>query len=258
MKRRNEEKRKILPKFLIIISILVILLIMISFFIFSRKEVNINSNKTSSFLIDNPTKNDKYNIEFLPKFNVKWTTYKNNKLGFSIKIPESIMDVNSCPGDIIPIKVFEDENDVYLNYAYLYASEKVSSNDPKCPSCYFNKTICNQKLPFKIEDVRNEKIWDWRIRTAIINNETELETYIKKEFGSNCSLKEKKESEQIGVYNISINRANAKCEAPLIVFKYYSKNNKIAYWSIEGGCTFTDYRNEKCLDTEIINSFQFN
>lgn len=150
-----------------------------------------------------------------------WSKYVNDKLGFSIDIPDKVYGLYSCdPQKVIqvPVKVFEDNENgvVYISQEYYYNSKYDSELDRHVGEC--------KKIIYSLELFRNEyKEWrdsslewprglkprlGWAIVIETVKNEDELDKFIKENYGSGCGAKDKKfwrtDDKQSGVYNISI------------------------------------------------------
>lgn len=127
-----------------------------------------------------------------------WKEYINERLGFSIKIPQEIHLVNRCSADagaFVGIEVFEDveNNSVYIMPKYYYDRKEGSQ---KC-----------EKIEYSLALIKEEGGWKpflgWKIDVAEINNSEELARFIKNNFGEACIVKNQKD-EGGGVYNIII------------------------------------------------------
>jgi hypothetical protein len=202
-----------------------------------------------------------------------WEKYTNKKLGFSLNIPKTMIHSNgSCQWvsnndhsyrpieAAVPIKVFRGTGTVYISSEYYY---KLTGETSEGSSHYFSgcQKIDNS-VPL-LKDTKNYYEQFWAIRTASVNNDAQLASYIKQIYGRGCSLGEKKISNQDGVYGVSINTDGKPLETTACPInfayqiKYYPAKNTVASWNTGQACTFRA-ENNVCRDEEVIKSFKFN
>jgi hypothetical protein len=137
--------------------------------------------------------------------------YVNNKLKFSIQIPKTAANLyGSCTwvedGDkssyrpklaFTPVKVFEDENSVYIAFEYSYELTGRSSADSHT---YFKGCKKVENSIIKLQQERQT----WNIISKQVKNDTELESFIKQRFGSACRLGGKTITDQPGVFSVKV------------------------------------------------------
>lgn len=205
--------------------------------------------------------------------NSTWNKYTNKKFGFSLIIPKTMIHPNgSCEWvsvndhsyrpieAAIPVKVFRTSNTVYISSEYYY---KLTGETVKGSSHYFSGCQRIDNSLNLLADSKNHYEQFWAIETASVNNETQLEDYIKQNYGEGCHLGQKKESNQMGVYDISIETDVKKLDTSSCPvnfsyqIKYYPIKNRVASWNIGQSCTFRA-KNNVCRDEEMTKSFKFN
>jgi len=127
-----------------------------------------------------------------------WREYINERLGFSIKIPQEIRLLNRCSADagaFVAVKVFEDteNNSVYIIPEYYYDWKE---NSQKC-----------EKIEYSLALIKEEGGWKpflgWKIDVAEINDLEEMTKFIKSNFGEACIVGDQKD-EGGDIYNIKI------------------------------------------------------
>ncbi|MBD3300748.1 MAG: hypothetical protein GF347_05355 [Candidatus Moranbacteria bacterium] len=182
-----------------------------------------------------------------------WRLYTNDRLGFSIKVPQKILDKNCGEKDgKVNFKIFEDGNKIY------FSSEKVYSFKTK--QCYSNS----------LDIVKNWRGSDyffgvWEVRVNNVNNETEAQNNLKEYFGNSCIIDTKENAIQEGVFDLKLKDSkglgcNGQCCLNYIyVIKYSDKYKKVAYWSIGQDSNFVieNKSNSGGFDFEMAESFQF-
>lgn len=190
----------------------------------------------------------------------KWQTYQNNDLGFEIKYPSRMANYNAiCEFKngvyqsmfgMVPVKIFEDNNVVYISHEYFY-KESVEG--------------C-KKINNSLELLANDYSWKIIIQDNIDNDE-ELNQFIKEyyvDYDGKCSLGEKKAASQEGVYDVytawdgkDLDESECLING-WIVMKYYPAKGKVAAWGIGSEANFWgDERGEITYDKEMVDSFKF-
>lgn len=138
-------------------------------------------------------------------------TYTNKRLGFSIDIPETAFSLyggcqwvedEDAPSyrpkeELTPVTTFEEDNGVYI--AFKYAYELMGRKEVNGYSTF---SECEKK-DNTLEILKSENR-TWHIITEEIKDDTALTNFIKDQFGSSCSLGEKTESTQEGVYDVKV------------------------------------------------------
>ncbi len=179
-----------------------------------------------------------------------WQVYINEALGFEIKYPKKIVsfaDECNFNDDLVPVKVFEDDNSIYISHKYFY--KKVGS---ECK-------IINNSIDFLNEEVS----WNIIIDNDVYNDD-DLVGFIKRYYGDKCTLWDKELSAQEGVYDVFARGDgkdfdNSECFlnswSPI---KYYPSKGHIAIWQIGQESVFWgDSKGVITFDQEMVDSFRF-
>ncbi len=210
-----------------------------------------------------------------------WKKY-TGELGFSMKIPQAVHDVYRCSSDEtiwVPVKVFEDEENeiVFITQEYYYEAKYNSELNKYMEPC--------EKITYSLELLKREiepipkftispKPWlGLAIAVKNINNDIELNEFVKDTYGSGCLVEKKESWKQDGVYEIEIKGEDWDKGADLgtttcpvnYIYKilYAPEKNKIMSVNLGQECTFgTDfipesYSEYKCYDEEMLDSFEF-
>jgi hypothetical protein len=204
-----------------------------------------------------------------------WNLYTSNGQGFSIKFPKTMASYGgSCTWNeeqgsyrpqnaIVPVKIFEDSDAVYIapEYYYELAGKRIEDN-----KSYFDE--CNQ-VANTLELLRDPEnlyasIQMWKLVAAEIHDDAELEGFLKDRYGSGCSLGEKEPTGQDGVYRVRIEgdgKSMEETECLLnfgTVVKYYPTGNKVISWHTGQAATFlVDVNRGFAHDGEMVESFSF-
>lgn len=204
-----------------------------------------------------------------------WETYTNSELGFLIKYPQMVYGVYRCEPYkpfYVPLKVFEDNKNgiVYITEEYYYDNwdNETQSNTGHCKKITYSLDSLT-----KAREVYGNPFLSRVFVVKNIENDAELNKYIKTVYGSGCFIENKSPWEpQKGVYEISIkgedwnkitDPENTTCRLPMSLLVLLYEPTKGKFMSVNMGqeCGFTtDYSNSefyKCYDEEMINSFRF-
>lgn len=220
-----------------------------------------------------PTKTTVTKSELIPIDDV-WNKYINPGLGFSLKVLKKMLEpygecyYNTANGDksyrpkeaIVPVKIFEEGTNVYIAAEYLYRLNGETKENSKTLYSGCDKTV---NTPLIIKDREKYYSPNWNIRINTVANDAELDKFLKERYGIGCSLGEKKETKQTGVYDIEINgdgKDLSETACPLnymTVVKYYPAKQKVASWDIGQACNFSYPTYDTCRDTEMTDSFTF-
>ncbi len=267
-------------KFIFIVAILVFLIAGIIFSDFlTKKEIIVSPTEK-----EKPKEESPENV--LPE--VVWTKYISPNLGFSMDTPDKAHGNYRChPRKImeIPMMVFEDiENKVaYISQEYYYEAERDYELDKYIGLC--EKITCSlESLKEKYEkEVLMQGLprifgpfFGWVIIIKNIQNEDQLDKFIKENYGLGCRAGDKKfwrmYPYQEGVYDISVvgesddgntTLGTTSCQASWIgrnKLLYFPKKNKVMAVSLGSECTFQTNPESppyQCYDEKMINSFRF-
>lgn len=212
-----------------------------------------------------------------------WNKHINYPLEFSMKVPKKFMhSYGACKWDgssyrpkmdWVPTKVFEDiENGIkYITSEYYY---ELTGETVEDGIHYYSK--CN-KVTNTLTRIKDEYLSDdrghyqqaWKIFVKDVENDAELEEFIKARYGWGCGLGEKKPTTQEGIYDVGVKAPEAESleEAEekgclinyMTVLKYFPAKNKAISWDLGQAYTFyksqTGYDN--AYDDEMVESFKF-
>lgn len=203
-----------------------------------------------------------------------WNKYTNPALSFSLKVLKNMVEpygqcnYSNQNGDhsyrpkeaSVPVKIFEEENNVYLAAEYFY---KLTGETKENNRSYFSGCDKVINSAATVKDMKTYFSPSWRIVIKPIANDSELDKFLKDRYGQGCSLGEKKAAGQNGVFDIKIKGdgkepPESKCFINyMTVVKYYPAKRKVAAWDIGQACSFYYPTIETCHDTEMTDSFTF-
>ena len=185
-----------------------------------------------------------------------WQVYQNKDLGFEISYPKEVFDW-SCDlefkdgeyysGDaMIPLKIFEDGDIIYIDKEYSY---------------YGKKESCEKKYK-SIEDVK--KNFTWGIEILDIPTDDSLDKFIKNNFGTGCYIAERSGLDQEGTFMIHVagdDGVGLDTDCPInyaFVLNYFPEQNRAAYWELGQEASFWgDQHGNNIYDQEMVDSFRF-
>jgi len=274
----SNSKQKNLP--LIIVSVLAILSLGISAFLGwqnyqLRQQLAQQRVTPISVISPSPIPPPSREPELTPIDEV-WNQYTNYQLGFSIKIPKMMTHFyGSCKWDeegkkpsyrpefkLVPVKIFEDNNAVFISSKYYYGLGGETKEDSVS---YFSE--CNKvtnSLTLLKEDKSYQQSWEIISEEAI--NDQELDSFIKKHYGPTCKLEEKTSTRQQGTFSLSIDvgdfqNVDEASERGCLVnyvyaLRYFPQKNRVITWKLGQASTF--YRDpNNPYDEEMRQSFEF-
>ncbi|MBU4338839.1 hypothetical protein KKD57_04770 [Patescibacteria group bacterium] len=205
-----------------------------------------------------------------------WETYTNTELGFSIKYPQMVYGIYRCEPYkpfYVPIKIFDDSKNgiTYITHEYYYEAPYSSELSDYTGPC--EKIISSLESLKKEKETYGNPFLTWVINIKNIKNDSELNKFIKDNYGSTCSMEKKiPRKQQTGVYEITLKSEDwdkeikseaAACRlamSPLIIL-YKPEIEKIMSVELGQGCFFaiseTDGKDYQCYDNNIIDSFRF-
>ncbi len=214
-----------------------------------------------------------------------WNKYINCVLGFSINFPKEMLhSYGACQWDgssyrpkdaLVSTAVFEDNDNgiVYLSSELYYqlTGKMMSGGYTYFSGC---EEVTNSLDHLNAEYLEAEGYYQqaWKIYVETVNNDDELDAFIKERYGSGCGLGEKVASSQEGVYDVEINvppaetMEEAEANGCLInyatVLKYYPAGNKAISWDTGQAYTFykvlgTGDATDIIYDDQMVDSFLF-
>ena len=222
-----------------------------------------------------PTPSGPLPSEFLP-LDDTWIQYTNYQLGFTIKVPKTMAHYyGSCKwseegGDhsyrpepaIVPVKVFEDGNTVYIASEYYYELLEETTEDGVSYFAECQAVTNNLELLQAPENFYQAK---WTIVMQEILDDAQLDAFIKSRYGAGCSLGEKTPwALQEGVFDVGILGDDKPMETTeclvnyATVLKYYPDGNRVISWHLGQAFTFPgDVEYNVIYDGEMVDSFRF-
>ena len=163
-----------------------------------------------------------------------WSQYINPRLGISFRFPKMMMATyGACRwseegGDhsyrpeaaLVPVRVFEDANTIYIAAEYYYELGEESCQDGRCTYAECTQVINTQAL---LQDPENmyQQMWKWGVEK--VEDDEELDAFIKSRYGVGCELGEKESAGQLGVYAVGIEEERTReAECPHLHWTYAS------------------------------------
>lgn len=221
---------------------------------------------------------------------VKWTKYTSKTLGFSISMPEKVYGFDGCDSSdnfLVPLKAFEDNvnNAAYIVPEYYYDNyygSDIKNPKPGISNCE-TKTYSLQLAKDETQDKgldgkyiasSGKPFLGIAIRIKNIKNDTELNKFIKDNYGSGCLMESKTLwPQQSGVYEIILNAfkdakgndtdlGSTVCPVNYVYKILYSpEKSKAMLVKLGQECNFqtnpANLTSYACYDEDMIKSFRF-
>ncbi|MDO8669127.1 MAG: hypothetical protein Q7K65_02445 [Candidatus Buchananbacteria bacterium] len=178
-----------------------------------------------------------------------WDLYTNNDLGFSLKIPKTISNVNT-PSE--KITIIESENVVYVTYKTSYDYNDILTRSAG-----------------NLSDIDKTKGIQWGIMVRTVNNDLELSSLIKSRYGSGCSIGSKSKIGSYDTYDVRVNGDGLDLEKSnchinfRFVIRYSPTLKRAAIWDLGQSFLFMTYDENNntdaytTFDDEMADSFKF-
>jgi hypothetical protein len=211
-----------------------------------------------------------------------WTTYTNNKLGFSMLIPPDGPTLYRCqerPITRTPIKVFEDNLNgiAYISQAYYYAADWNSEEQKYTGSC--DKVVFTLSSLKKYDEgsystgLASHPFLGWKIIIDNPKNDNAVADLIKQNFGSTCII----DSDTLlpsGEHEFAVRGTDwssdgfGNCYIDFAYkILYYPQKHKLMSVILGQECTFNnidpsylskdEMSSYQCYDDTMIQSFKF-
>jgi hypothetical protein len=206
-----------------------------------------------------------------------WSQYINPRLDISIRFPKMMMATyGSCrwseegedysyrpEAALVPVRVFEDANTIYIAAEYYYELTGESCQDGRCTYAECTKVM---NTPALLQDPENMYQQMWKLVVEKVQDDEELDAFIKSRYGVGCKLGEKESVGQQGVYAVGVEEERGREEeCPYLHWTYASgyeirycenTNQAIAIY-LNGYSTFlADERGNVTYDEEMRDSFR--
>jgi len=182
---------------------------------------------------------------------VEWLSYKNNDLGLTFDYPDKA----------VPNQYWTDSKDINQ---VIRSSSVLAKNNIlyiKSGECSFDSVEAEyQKGKQEYGDGFGLDP-SWRITVADVNNEQELDAFIKKHYGKDCTYHKENTifQDTFDIVLESDGKPLDTTECP-INYDYYLKyspiNKKVASWNTSQECQI-GFSFDKCFDKQIAQSFHF-
>jgi len=127
-----------------------------------------------------------------------WKNYSSSKLGISFQYPEKVSNqVSGLDGadEFVPVKVVEDaeRESIYLTYGpYSDTLESLRSQTE------------NATTEYGTPNPSTKPFYGWKMITKKVQNDDELNAFVKDRYGKGCYVGEREEQPQKGVYKLTI------------------------------------------------------
>jgi hypothetical protein len=162
---------------------------------------------------------------------------------------------------LVPVRVFENANTIYIAAEYYYELAGESCQDGRCTYAECTKVMNTWAL---LQDSENMHQQMWKLVVEKVQDDEELDVFIKSRYGMGCKLGEKKSARQQGVYEVGIEEereGEAECShlhwayASGYAVRYCENTNQAIAMYLSGYSTFLgDERGNVTYDEEMRDS----
>lgn len=203
--------------------------------------------------------------------------YTNNKFGFSLVVPktfasdkENCKKVNDSYQTFIstaPVTFFEGDDTFYFGGKYFYrliGEQKIPVGNGDAYNTKFSGCQKEEVTLTSIQD--NSYTTVFKFYAANVENDSELESYIKSKYGSGCKLGEKTSSSS-DTYSVKIlgdgkELGETQCPINFMVdVEYNPTKGKVVIFELGQACNFNKEVNSttgKCTALDMVKSLKFN
>jgi hypothetical protein len=207
-----------------------------------------------------------------------WYLYTNDKLGFSIMVPQNmILTFGGCTFNeeqksyrpaysSVPTVVYEHGDTVYLTYSRYAELGGVSLIElPSGGHRHdFSECVTVTNTLDLVLDPHHAYKQMWAIQVVPIEDDEALARFIQSRYGAGCAVGELTTTGQEGVFDVRIQGDGThftESTCPInyaTVVKYDTLGNRVAAWDLGQAYTFVaDPEYKTTYDQAMVDSFQF-
>jgi hypothetical protein len=202
-----------------------------------------------------------------------WNQFIDHQRGFSIDFPKEMATTrgdctwNEEQGSfrpetaLVPVQIFEDADAVYIAAEHYFELAGKRTEDGRS---YFDECNLVTNSLELLQDPDAYKEPYWQLVVVDVQNDGELDSFIKERYGPGCSVGEQTPSTQDGVYDVSIQgdgKSLEETQCPInyvTVVKYFPAGGKLVAWDRGQANYFpADVNYAVTYDQEMEDSFRF-